>query len=46
MARRSRKGGFLGSLLNKAIVPFTILGMQQTYRRRKSGGRKTRRRRH
>ena len=48
MARRSRsrRGGFLGSLINQAIVPFSILGMQQTYRRRKSGGKKTRRRRH
>jgi len=42
--RRGKKGGFWGSIINRAIVPFSILGMQQTYRRRKSGG--TKRRRH
>ena len=41
--RRSRRGGFWGEIINQAIVPFSILGMQQTYRRRKSGGRRTRR---
>ena len=40
--RRRRKGGFLGEVVNQAIVPFGLLGMQQTYRR-KRGGRKTRR---
>jgi hypothetical protein len=30
--RRNLKGGFLGSLLTSAIVPFSILGLQQTYR--------------
>lgn len=43
--RRSRKGGFVGEVINQAIVPFSILGMQQTYRR-KSGGRRSRTRRH
>jgi hypothetical protein len=42
--RRGKKGGFWGSIINRAIVPFGILGLQQTYRRRKSGG--TKRRRH
>ena len=42
--RRGKKGGFWGSIINRAIVPFSILGMQQTYRRRKNGG--TKRRRH
>jgi len=41
---RSRKGGFFGQVINRAIVPLSILGMQQTYRR-KRGGRKTRRNR-
>ena len=41
MSRKSRKGGFLGSLLNQAIVPFSILGLQQTYKR-KRGGKHTR----
>jgi hypothetical protein len=44
--RHSKRGGFLGQVINQAIVPFGILGMQQTYRR-KRGGRKSRRtRRH
>jgi len=44
---RSRRGGLWGSVINQAIVPFSILGMQQTYRRKKYGGKKhTRGRRH
>lgn len=42
--RRGKKGGFWGEVINRAIVPFGILGMQQTYGRRKNGG--TKRRRH
>jgi hypothetical protein len=44
MARKtkSRRGGFLGSLINQAIVPFSILGMQQTYRNKKGGRKGTR----
>ena len=42
---RKRRGGFLGGIINQAIVPFSILGMQQTYRKKRHGG-KTRRRRH
>jgi hypothetical protein len=45
---RGRRGGFLGamgSVINQAIVPFSILGMQQTYKRGKHGGRRTRRHR-
>ncbi len=32
---RGRKGGFfgVGSVINQAIVPFALLGMQQSYRR-------------
>lgn len=44
--RRHKKGGFLGEVINQAIVPLTILGMQQTYRRKKRGGRSRRTRRH
>ena len=40
---KSRRGGFLGSLINQAIVPFSLLGMQQTYRKKHHGGRKSRR---
>lgn len=42
--RRHRKGGFLGEVVNQAIVPFALLGMQQTYRRKRGGSRRTRRR--
>lgn len=43
--RRSRKGGFLGEVINQAIVPFALVGMQNTYRRKKGGrNRRTRRR--
>ena len=41
--KRSKKGGFWGQIINQAIVPFGILGLQQTYRRKRSGGGKTRR---
>lgn len=41
--RRGRKGGFLGEVVNQAIVPVAILGLQQNYRRKKGG--KTRRHR-
>ena len=43
--RRRRRGGFLGEVVNQAIVPFALLGMQQTYRRKRHGGRRTRRHR-
>ena len=32
--RRSKRGGFLGPVISQAIVPATILGLQQTYRRK------------
>jgi hypothetical protein len=41
--RRRRRGGFLGEVVNQAVVPLTILGMQQTYRRKRGGRRHTRR---
>jgi len=40
---KSKRGGFWGQVINQAIVPFSILGMQQTYRRKKRGGKMTRR---
>lgn len=40
--RRSQKGGFFG-IISKALTPFTLLAMQQTYRRKNSGN-QTRRR--
>ena len=41
--RRSRKAGSLAGLVNQAVVPFSILAMQQSYKK-KRGGRRTRRR--
>lgn len=45
-SRRSRRGGFFGQVINQAIVPFGLLGLQQTYRKKSRGGRKSRKRRH
>jgi len=45
--RRSKRGGFWGQVINQAVVPFGILGLQQTYgKKRHSGGKTHRRRRH
>lgn len=41
--RGSKRGGFLGEVVNQAVVPLALLGMQQTYRRRRGGARRTRR---
>jgi hypothetical protein len=35
--RRRRRGGFLGEVVNQAIVPLALVGMQQTYRRKRGG---------
>lgn len=35
---RRKRGGFIGEVVNQAIVPLSILAMQQTYRKRKHGG--------
>lgn len=43
--RKSRRGGFFGEVINQAIVPLGLLGLQQTYRKKRNGGRKTRRHR-
>ena len=43
--KRSRRGGFFGEVINQAIVPFGLLGLQQTYRKKSHGGRRTRRHR-
>lgn len=43
--KRSKKGGYWGQIINQAVVPFGILGLQQTYRNKKRGGGKTRRHR-
>ena len=43
--RRHKRGGFLGNVLNQAIVPFGLVGLNQYYgKRRGSKTRKIRRR--
>jgi len=45
--RRKRKGGNLANVVNQAIVPFGLLGLNQSFRRRKGGrGGRSRRRRY
>jgi hypothetical protein len=39
---KKRKGGYWGQVINQAIVPFGILGLQQSYGRRKHGTKKNR----
>jgi len=34
---RHKKGGFIGEVIKQAVVPLSILGMQQTFRRKKHG---------
>ena len=34
--KRTKKGGFWGSVINQAIVPFGLLGLQQRYGKRKT----------
>ena len=42
----SKKGGYwgLGSVINTAVVPGTLLALQQSYRKKKTGGRRTKKR--
>ena len=42
--RRRRRGGFLGEVINQAVVPFGLLGMQQSYGRKRKGGKTHKRR--
>ena len=39
--KRGKRGGVWGEVINQAVVPVALLGMQQTYRK-KQGGRKSR----
>jgi len=43
---KKRRGGFLGQVINQAIVPFGLLGIQQSYRRNKSHNNSKSRRRY
>jgi hypothetical protein len=40
---KKRKGGYWGQVINQAIVPFTLLGLQQRYGRKSRGSTKKRR---
>jgi hypothetical protein len=40
--KRSRRGGNLLDIVSQAAVPFGLLGLQQTYSKRRRGGRKSR----
>ena len=39
--KRGKRGGIWGQVINQAVVPVALLGMQQTYRK-KHGGKKSR----
>ena len=41
---KSRKGGFMGQVINQAVVPFALLGAQQMYGTRRRRGKKSVRR--
>ena len=43
--RRRKRGGFLGEVAGQALVPLSLLTMQQTYRRKRGGKRGTRKHR-
>jgi hypothetical protein len=34
-SRKNKKGGFLGAVVSQAAVPFSLLGIQQTYKPKK-----------
>ena len=36
MPKYNKKGGYLGSLLQQAIVPFALLGLQNKFNRNKT----------
>ena len=44
--RKAKKGGNLAQVINQAIIPFGLLGLQQSYRRKKGGKTRKHRRRH
>jgi len=41
---RKRRGGLWGEVINQAVVPFGLLALQQSYRRKKRGGKTHKRR--
>jgi hypothetical protein len=42
---RRKRGGFWGQVINQAVVPLSILGMQQTFKKKRNGRGHTRRHR-
>jgi len=44
-SRRSIRGGFFGEVIKQAIVPFGLLGLQQTYRKKGKSRKHTHKRR-
>jgi len=42
---RRKRGGLLGEVITQAVVPFGILGLQQTYKRKRHGGKSRKHRR-
>ena len=42
--RRNKRGGLWGEVINQAVVPLSLLGMQQTYRKSRRGGKTSKRR--
>lgn len=43
---RKRRGGLFGEVISQAVVPFGILGLQQTYRKNRKGGKSRKHRKH
>lgn len=41
---RKKRGGFIGDVVNQAIVPLTLLGLQQRYKKRSNNFAKTKKR--
>jgi len=39
---RRRRGGLFGEVINQAVVPFGLLALQQSYKKKKHGGKYTR----
>jgi hypothetical protein len=42
---RRRRGGLFGEVINQAVVPFGLLALQQSYKKKKHGGKYTRKHR-
>jgi len=45
MTKRVKRAGSLAGIINQAIVPFGILGLQQSFKKNKRGGKRTRKNR-